>query len=68
MYFFRDRLSELRVSLGMHNYKMAMDSQKRDFSVGSQNFFIHPHYYADDADIGLIKLPTAVTFSSRNIK
>ena len=69
MYFFRDRLSELRVSLGMHNYKMAMDSQKRDFSVGSQNLFIHPQYYADDADIGLIKLPAAVTFSSiENIK
>ena len=53
----------------MHNYKMAMDSQKRDFSVGSQNLFIHPQYYADDADIGLIKLPAAVTFSSiENIK
>jgi hypothetical protein len=64
----RDRVAEMWVTLGMHNYKTAVDVNRQSLELDMNSFFFHPDYSETlTADIALIKLPSVVTFSSIKI-
>ncbi|XP_046641064.1 chymotrypsin-like elastase family member 2A [Daphnia pulicaria] len=59
-----DRVAEMWVTLGMHNYKTAVDVNRQSLELDMNSFFFHPDYSETlTADIALIKLPSVVTFS-----